>query len=262
MSRAALRISTLGLGVLAFALRILHTFWWQPLSWRIHNVGMWLGFLVAGLLVAALIPFALYVVLFVRAAAHPPATFDVRNSAFVAPPSPANGGAQSIMFMFLAGGLLPTERVPGGDSMRLFSDPFLLPVAALVLAAFLGVAVAFAYLPRPRVRLDPDGLTIDRLLRRRVVLRWTDLAPGGPLPPVPGRKRALKLFRTSAPVAGWTPGEELPAGWLYIDAAFLASAIRHYVEHPESRAAIGTPEELARLQHSWADQAAANAAAA
>lgn len=34
---------------------------------------------------------------------------------------------------------------------------------------------------------------------------------------------------------------------LEIDPAFLAEAIRWYAEHPEHRAAIGTPAELDRL---------------
>ena len=42
--------------------------------------------------------------------------------------------------------------------------------------------------------------------------------------------------------------ESLPVGRVDVDPTFLTSVIRHYVEHPEHRAAIGTDTELARLQ--------------
>jgi hypothetical protein len=36
--------------------------------------------------------------------------------------------------------------------------------------------------------------------------------------------------------------------WLAIHPGFLASAIRYYVDHPEHREQIGTPQELDRLR--------------
>ena len=44
------------------------------------------------------------------------------------------------------------------------------------------------------------------------------------------------------------PTASIPVGWLYVDAAFLAAVIRHYVDHPENRDAIGTAQEHSRLQ--------------
>jgi hypothetical protein len=40
----------------------------------------------------------------------------------------------------------------------------------------------------------------------------------------------------------------LPVGRLHIDPAFLAGTVRHYVEQPWHRPAIGTEAELDRLR--------------
>jgi hypothetical protein len=86
-------------------------------------------------------------------------------------------------------------------------------------------------------------------------LAWDRLAPLSPPPPAKRRPRNIKVYLNVPPLPGQYPfSEDLPAGWLHVDPAFLAAAVRHYVEHPEHRAAIGTAEELTRLRSAVQDE--------
>jgi hypothetical protein len=102
------------------------------------------------------------------------------------------------------------------------------------------------------VELTPEGV-IQRMPLFRRTIPWEALAPGGPaeLPP-PNKRVYLVSSRPELVTQRGLPlmqGErERPIltvdrhGWL------VARAIRHYVEHPADRAAIGTPAGYDRLQ--------------
>jgi len=238
MSPTALRWSAVPLGLLAFVLRVAMTLWFEPITWR-FSFGQGL-LLMAGAIAAAIsVPFGVFALLNMgnrrRAAA-----FTSDSGAFTVPPSPVWAGSQFLMWMFLSGGLVMTERVPNGDTMRLAQLGFASDAASVVgVGLFWAVGFAFLLVQRPQLRLDHTGLTIRRF-RRTTRLAWDDLRPGGPPPPAKRRQRQLRVYLVGPPVVDrYPPSEDIPIGWLHIDPAFLADRIRHYVEHPEDRAAIG-----------------------
>ncbi|MFU8874595.1 hypothetical protein [Micromonospora sp. SL4-19] len=242
MSPNLLRWSALPIGLSAFVGRLAITFWLQPLTWRMSGVSGLLA-LLGGLAVAVGVPAGLFALL---GRGGRPTQFTIRDGRFTVPPSPVYAGTQAIMSMFLGGGLVAAERVPDGDSMRIAE--FALPASIIGVAVFCSVALAFLLVTRPQLHLDPDGLTVRRL-RRTTRVTWEHLLPGGPPPPAKRRQRWLRLYLNAPPVVGrYPPSEDLPIGWLHVDPAFLAGAVRHYVEHPEDRAAIGSVDELARLR--------------
>jgi hypothetical protein len=174
--------------------------------------------------------------------------FTVGERVFTAPPSAIMAGSQAIVCMFFAGGVVVTERVPNGDSMRLAEFGSAWIVSLIVVSIFVAIAVAMLVVQRPQLSLDPEGLTIRRL-RRSARLAWEELAPGGPLPPKKKRQAFLQLYRKPPPnYPNYVPTEAVPIGWLNIDPTYVAAAIRHYAEHPEDRAAVGTAAELNRLK--------------
>jgi hypothetical protein len=236
MSAAALRWCAVPLGLLAFALRLANTLWWEPYTWRFSPiVGTLLS--VGVLIVLVGILFGVFALL--SRGYRPPAAFGVGESGFTVSPSVIFTSAQAIMWMFFGGGLIVTERVPNGNTMRLAEFSSGRVVSLLAVGVFVAVAAAFLVVRRPQLLLDSEGLTIRRLWSN-TRLPWDELAPGGPLPPAK-KQRQLQLFRKPPPnYPNYVPAEAIPVGRLDIDPAFLATAIRHYVEHPESRAAIGT----------------------
>ena len=241
MSRRGLQISALLLGLAGFCLRLLLIFWWQPLTWDWDGpMAFLIGFL-AGLGVGIAIPLAAWCLLFwlswrkVR-----PGVVEARPGRFIVPNSPAYGGTQFVAWLFIAASMIPTERVPGRDTMRIYADPALLIASGVTLAIFLTIAGALLFWPKPRIELTSAGLEFHHFLSRQY-LRWEELAPGGP--PAPGRFHRLAVL-ASGP-RGWVQ-TKVPA-MVLADRTFVAALIRHYVEHPEHRAAIGTAAEHARL---------------
>lgn len=101
------------------------------------------------------------------------------------------------------------------------------------------VATAFLVIQRPRLELDPTGLTIRRI-RTAQRIAWDQLAPGWPVPPERKRPQELRVYLNEPPApAVFPPGVSIPANRLHIDSAYLAETLRHYVEHPEARGEIG-----------------------
>jgi hypothetical protein len=165
-----------------------------------------------------------------------PARFEVMAGRFVAPAAPFDGARTAILLSWFAGGFLGLAFVkqPIAPSM----------VMMLVL---LGLAAACLTIQRPRVSLTPTGLVVQRLVRR-LEIPWSEMAPGGPEAP-PERGRNMKVYLNSEPVWGrFAVSEDVPVGWLYVDRAFLAYAIRHYAETAGHRPAIGEQAEYQRLQ--------------
>ena len=63
---------------------------------------------------------------------------------------------------------------------------------------------------------------------------------------------AAAVVDESVDHAGGRPKRcELPMFRLRIDAAFLATVVRHYAERPEHRAAMGSQDELDRLESAY-----------
>jgi hypothetical protein len=110
---------------------------------------------------------------------------------------------------------------------------------------------------RPYLTLDPDAITVQRLMTR-ISVGWGQLAPGG-LPPA--TKRDLPFPPTypataSSPTADFMKRRPLPVRELQLDPAFLAHTIRTYVDLPERRSAISTGSELAGLQFGFTPDSA------
>lgn len=241
MSPRAVRLAAIPIALLAFGLRLAITFWWTPLTWRLTTPGRSIVLLFGGYVVGAVIPFSIYA-LVAWWAARPPADLRVRAGTFVAPSTATASATNAILLMFLAGGLIVTERVPNADAMRLAQLDFALPLSIIAAGVFTLLAAAILFMDRPRAILTPDALIVKGLWTRSV--RWEELAPGGPNWPQPGRLRSLVLYRRQAPAA--VPAS-VPVMRMHVDPAFLARAIRHYVEHAADRAGIGTDEGLRRL---------------
>jgi hypothetical protein len=238
VSPTSLRWSALPLGLLALAVRVAESLWLQPLTWEMSDRGRLLV-LLTGHLVAIGVPLGIFALLFLWDR-RSPARFTIGQGRLIVPPSPLVAGSQAILWMSFGGGMVLTER--DGDSMRLVEAEWRASVIGV--AVFAAVALAFLLVRRPLLHLDPEGLTIRRLWRT-TRLAWDQLYPGGPRP-ISKHERSMRIYLKGAPVAGTWPGVDIPVRWLHVDPAFLADTIRHYVEHPEDRATIGTGEAGAR----------------
>lgn len=247
MPPAVARIAAVAFGALAFALRLMVTFWIEPLTWRADSVLLGLVFFLASGILPALAVFGGYWLVTRRLSCRPALlALDARRRRLVAPASSVRAGWTAILCMWFAAGGVMTERVPGGDRMRVARFAGAVPVSVAVVTSFLALAALFLVVRRPWVALDPAGLTVQRL-RRRAMIAWDDLAPGGPPPPAERRPGWVRVYRNT-PAGAPFVAEDLPVGRLHVDAAFLAGAVRHYVAHPERRRAIGTEAELSRLR--------------
>ncbi|MFG3699490.1 hypothetical protein ACGF5C_16430 [Micromonospora sp. NPDC047620] len=119
------------------------------------------------------------------------------------------------------------------------------------IAGPLAVVMAVALWRRvPEVALTPAGITAGDPLRH-VHVPWEALDPAAPVrPPRAGSLqlpvRSPGLVRRGGIIRRRQVGVE---NWdLDVAPGLLAAAVTHYVAHPEHRAAIGTPEEYARLR--------------
>ncbi len=101
-----------------------------------------------------------------------------------------------------------------------------------------------------RVVLWPDRLQVPTRAGGHHVVPWHELAPGGPHPP-PTPKAELILKRVTWPATGAAAGRTrdivVRPRWTAVDPAYLADAIRYYVEHPQYRDRIGQAGEQQRL---------------
>ncbi|PWU46265.1 hypothetical protein DLE60_16645 [Micromonospora globispora] len=255
MSVNLARVLALPFGLLAFALRLAAMFWVMPLTWHTRSADAGLLVWLTALAASALAPVGLYLLL-TRPVPRRPASFqlDDRHGGFVAPASPHELGPLVIVVLWVAPGSMVTERVPNGDGLRFAQFDYATLVSAAVVALLFVPAVVLLLVNRPRLALDPDGITVQRMTSRRRI-GWNELAPGGPPPPTARKARYLTLYRTTGPTPGRYPRpEQLPVGWLHADPAFLANTIRHYVEQPAQRHNIGTEHELARLRSQLGSQ--------
>ncbi|MFE9692142.1 hypothetical protein [Micromonospora sp. NPDC005806] len=248
MSVNRIRILALPFGLLAFALRLAATFWLTPMTWQKWPAGVSLLVWVAGAAASLAVPVGLYYLTVLRAVPRRPASFQLDDGAFVAPASPHDIGTAAIVVLWIAAGAVLTERVPNADRLRLAQIDYAALTSIVIVGLLSVLAVVLLLVSRPRVALNPDGITVQRMTSRRSI-GWNELAPGGPPPPPGRRPRNLWLYRTAGPTLGGRPRPHLlPVGQLQVDPAFLANTIRHYVDQPGQRPDIGTEAELSRLR--------------
>lgn len=243
MSPTFVRWSVLPLGLLLFALRLADRFWLVPLTWRMEDAGDRFLVLAGALAVELAIPIGVLTLLAVRSVRR--ARFELRDDRFTVAPTPVHAVTWAMLCMSTSAGLVLTERVPNGDSMRLMTSDFGWQSSLIGVGIFWTLAVVILLVQRPLLYLDPEGLTLRQLLRTTKVT-WDQLEPGWPRPPIGRRDRFVYVYIKAPPVAGRNPTVDLPIKWLHIDPTLLADTIRHYIEHPEDRPAIGTAEELTR----------------
>ncbi|GAA2353839.1 hypothetical protein [Dactylosporangium salmoneum] len=165
----------------------------------------------------------------------PPSALRIRAGTFVVPGSPILMGRLAMGWALVG-------------TIFLDSDPSLSPTTRLGVNAGAALVIAGAAWPLlrgPRIVFTPSGLSIRAGGRRR--LAWDDLVPV-PITPLPltvrGPKLALSIRRPDRPEPGWLL---VPLDLLAVEPVFLGTVVEHYVEHPDRRRAIGTPEEYARL---------------
>ncbi|WCN80162.1 hypothetical protein [Micromonospora sp. LH3U1] len=246
MSLRAARLLSWPFVVAALVLRVCLELWFKPVTWRIDPSGVAFLAWAAALAACFLVPWVGHALL-TRGVRQRPATWEVAvgSKSFVASASPRWTGPWSILLGWLAGGAVLTERVPGEERVRLAEIPGTVAMSIAIPAVVLAGTAAVLLLNRPRLTLAPNGIT-KQGLTRRTFLRWDRLLPGGPPPP---RGTAnVTLQRHPATPGGPPVPSLLPTVSLHVDPAFLADTIRHYVEHPEHRSAIGTRHELDRLR--------------
>jgi len=252
MSPRAARAVALPFASLAFALRLLDEFWLQPWTWGIEPEIV--GFLVGMAAWAATLglPGGVYLLL-TRHARRRPAAFcvDTPGRQFTAPTTPRWIGPLTVVLGWISASLLITERVPNEDRMRL-TDISIFTAFGLAMSGFGLVAITILALQRgASLQLSPEGI-IDRRPMKRITIGWDELVPGGPPPPITRDPTYLIVYTWTASTAGSFAPRKLPARDWHVDTAFLAHTLRTYADHPRSRAAIGTPAELARLQETFA----------
>ncbi|GLL07545.1 hypothetical protein GCM10017581_092990 [Dactylosporangium matsuzakiense] len=193
---------------------------------------------------------SLVYLLLTRRVRHRPATFAtvpgtaVSTAAFTAPMTQRYPGGVGVALMMAAGMLVPSERVPDTDRVRLDTLSGFVWVFAVLALILFGLGAANIWLMRYCAVLTADNLTV-RTLFGRCAVPWSQLCPGQP--PTPSR-RAWTLPLRYRRSDGRTRTLGLPLAYLHVDRIFLATVVRHYAEHPEHRAHIGTRPELERLE--------------
>ncbi|MEV0269338.1 hypothetical protein AB0H43_11210 [Hamadaea sp. NPDC050747] len=176
-----------------------------------------------------------------------PARFAVTDDAFTVPP--ANDLRWVVVgFLVVAGpaaGVVGLNAVDGGG--------FAWSMTPAVFGLFFLLHRLWRIGSAPGLRLTPDGVDWNIGIFSRQV-PWESLAPGGP--PRPSPNTHLIQLRLLRPDLVTQQGQAVGTGQRHapviparvgIDTALLADAIRWYAEHPQDRAAIGTPAEHERL---------------
>jgi len=230
----------LGLG--AFALRVIVEFGVEPMSWRLSVVPAFVVY-ATGAVTALAVPLLAFARLCPRPRPAPRTLLlgaDRGRPAFVTPTSPWMVGPFVIMLMFLAGNGLATDRAPDGG-VSISAGGWARTV--LIVAVIFTVA-GWTLFRGPRVELRPGGLIV-RTVRTRFV-HWESILASGPPAPMEKPRQISLLVRRQPPDYGAYVVRILHR-WLAVDAAFLAGALRHYVDNPQHRAEIGMRQELDRL---------------
>lgn len=227
----ASKVTAAAVALLLVALRVTYEFGVDP-----QNTPVWLA---VTLLLAPIVilssAFILFGIVFRPVHQPPPSALRVRGDAFVVPGSPVLLGRLSMGWALLGTILLESDP----------SLPLNFRIANNAFAAFFIATAAIPLLRGPRILVSPAGLAIRAGGKRKV--GWDDLVmmPMTPLPlTVRSPKLALCIRRPGHPEPGWLL---IPLEMLAVEPVFLGSVVEHYVENPDRRPAIGTPEEYTRL---------------
>ncbi|MEV0131615.1 hypothetical protein AB0H83_24525 [Dactylosporangium sp. NPDC050688] len=233
--------------VVALVATVTQKFVLQPLLWRVEPTALAFSVGMLAFVLALAGPVGGYLWL-TRPPRRRPATFELApaGQAFVVPPKHTVRGCWSIVMMWQAGNLIPYERVPDTDQIRLSTVPGVVPVFVALAAVLAVLAVVGLWLPGESLVLTPAGVTVRPALGRARDLRWEALLPGGPHPG--GRLAMRLLYRTPD---GRTKHLDVPLIHLDVDRVFVATVVRHYADHPERRHAIGTQQERERLRSAY-----------
>ncbi|KXK61491.1 hypothetical protein AWW66_13420 [Micromonospora rosaria] len=128
---------------------------------------------------------------------------------------------------------------------------YLVPFTALF-AAVLGAQVVAVVRGRTGVGLTPTGVEVREPFGARTI-PWAALAPGTPGAWTAGRALDLDV-RYPDLVTGWglrwgsRRSPRIGLDYVNVHPGFLADVLRHYVDHPDERAGIGTPAGYDRLR--------------
>ncbi|MEV4275035.1 hypothetical protein [Actinoplanes xinjiangensis] len=228
MSPRAARLLAVPFIVLAFLCRFGAALRLEPLTWGVDPSVLGLP---AFLLLSAAtlgVPLGIYLLLSRHARVRPSSWRADTGRRLVVGPTPVGTAFQVILVGWMAGGLIPTERVPGEDQKRVADlGAYTTVMTALAVLALL-VAVWIVMGSRPWLALDRDTVTIKRIVRETRI-RWEDL---------PADLRDLRI----------------PTARLHIAPEFLDFSLRTYREDPARRAAIGTPAETTALESAYEDE--------
>ncbi|HCT81854.1 MAG TPA: hypothetical protein DGG94_22760 [Micromonosporaceae bacterium] len=223
-------------GLLAIALRLAEKFWLEPWSWRFDQWPVSLLLFMNALVLAMLIPFAIFGLLTWRMRGKPvPLQVDTRRRWFVAKATPHLGGFWAILLMWIGGGAIMTERVPNQEAVRVAHLPGAVAISVVGVLLFAAGAVALLFSNTVRVVLEPESVHVRQLWMSGRV-KWDDVVH------VEQVRTGLNLWRRTSRLS-----LGVPLLFLQVDPEVLTRAIRTYVQQPERRAAIGTFEELQRL---------------
>ncbi|WP_433077826.1 hypothetical protein ACQP1P_35595 [Dactylosporangium sp. CA-052675] len=249
VSTVSVRTLATVLGVCAFAGVVTNSFVLQPLTWRAAPGGPGLVLGLFSTLVTVAGPPLVYLLL-TRRLRHRPATFATvpGTAAFTVPMAQRYPGGVGVALMMVAGMLVPSERVPNTDRVRLDTLSGFVWVFAVLALILFGLGVANIWLMRYCAVLTPDNLTV-RTLFGSCEVPWSQLYPGQPLMP---SRRAWTLPLRYRQSDGRARTLGLSLSYLHVDRVFLATVVRHYAEHAEHRAHIGTRPELERLEAGFA----------
>jgi hypothetical protein len=230
MSVGWTRLIAVPLGLLAFFARLAADVRLKPLT---DGPEPGIGFLtwIVAVLGAVAVPIVLWAVLTHRVDERPKSfTVDEPGRRFVAQRSPDKSATIVITLMWVVSG----DHLIGADA----------PPLALFVAGATLVGLLVALVDRPRLGLTPDGVTVQHLFRRTHTA-WADAA--GLDTEKRGHLHRFALDRRPGPGGLEQDPQRLPVDSVRIDDTFLAAAVRHYLDNPSHRPAIGTRPELARL---------------
>ncbi|WP_147252548.1 PH domain-containing protein [Micromonospora endolithica] len=155
----------------------------------------------------------------------------------------------SLLVPVLAGGWFADPEAPEGVRYALLALDVALVGVTVLLVGTLALGGVHG---RPHVDLTPSAIEV-RDLFGRWTIPWEAVRPGTPARQTSGRVLRLTVDRPELVTRrGLTLGTRtrptLTLTWLRVHPWFLADALRWFVDQPEQRAGIGTPEGCAELR--------------
>jgi hypothetical protein len=214
-----------------------------------------LRFVPVLLALAAVSAFTVSLLGLVRRSSEPPRFVVRKGVAFVVPTSRAFGYfvvGEVLMLGFFAGSAIFQWSHPvGGDAgfaVISYALTGVLSVLSVALGGLVAPMVVTALGGRPRVELTSRAMVVREPLGSRTI-PWEALRPGLPTRVGSSQTVTLTVDRPELVVrTGLTwRSPQVAMAYLRVPPSFLADAIRHYVDHPDRRDAVGLWAEHERL---------------